>query len=90
MKRHVGEVSESFDHSLSKNNLKALQVYSMETIMRKMGVLNTWQRELLELMKPSERKIIWVKGETGGEGKTWFQKYILHHYGIDSVSITDQ
>ena len=72
-------------HSLSKNNLKALQVYSMETIMWKMAALNRWQTHLLELMKPSERKIIWVKGETGGEGKTWFQNYIVHHYGIDRV-----
>ena len=36
-------------------------------------------------MKPSERKIIWVKGETGGEGKTWFQNYIEHHYGSNRV-----
>ena len=71
--------------SLSKNNLKALEAHSMQCNMWNMAELNTWQRQLLQLMKPSEREIIWVRGETGGEGKTWFQNYIEHHYGSKRV-----
>ena len=85
MVKQVLEQEDINPASLSQNNRKALEAYSMQTNTQKFESLNRWQRELLELMKPSERKIIWVKGETGGEGKTWFQNYIVHHYGIDRV-----
>ncbi len=40
------------------------------------AILKPLQEKLLERMKPSEREIIWVIGQTGNEGKTWFQKYL--------------
>ena len=85
MVKQVLEQQNINPESLSRDNRKALEAYSMQTNTQKFESLNRWQRELLELMKPSERKIIWVKGETGGEGKTWFQNYIVQHYGIDRV-----
>ena len=31
-------------------------------------------------MEPSKREIIWVRGDKGAEGKSWFQEYLEHHY----------
>lgn len=45
---------------------------------------HTWQKELhtfLTTTPPSERKIIWVRGAHGGEGKTHFNKYMKHVHG---------
>ena len=38
--------------------------------------LKTWQENLFNMLKPSDREIIWVVGSRGNEGKTWFQEYI--------------
>ena len=35
-------------------------------------ILKQWQEKLVELIKPSEREIIWIVGSVGNEGKTWF------------------
>ena len=40
-------------------------------------ILKPWQEKLVELIKPSEREIIWIVGSVGNEGKTWFQKYLV-------------
>lgn len=44
-------------------------------------ILKPWQEKLLELMKPSEREILWIVGPEGNEGKTWFQKHLKDIYG---------
>jgi len=44
--------------------------------------LHPWQNELLgQLDKVTDRTIIWIYGTKGGEGKTWFQRYIERIYG---------
>ena len=44
--------------------------------------LYPWQNELLkELERPTARKVIWVFGTSGYEGKTWIQSYIEKKYG---------
>jgi len=44
--------------------------------------LHPWQKELLtDIDKVCDRTIIWIYGTKGGEGKTWFQKYIEIVYG---------
>ena len=42
-------------------------------------ILKPWQEKLVELIKPSEREIIWI---VGNEGKTWFQKYLKDIHGV--------
>ena len=37
---------------------------------------------MAELIKPSEREIIWIVGSVGNEGKTWFQKYLKDIHGV--------
>jgi len=44
-------------------------------------ILRPWQERLIELIKPSEREIIWIVGAEGNEGKTWFQKYLKGIHG---------
>ena len=35
-----------------------------------------WQKQLLEnISAPSDREVIWVWGQAGNGGKTWFQGY---------------
>ena len=48
-------------------------------------ILKPWQEKLIELIKPSEREIIWIVGPEGNEGKTWFQKYLIEYYGSNKV-----
>ena len=45
-------------------------------------ILKSWQEKLVELIKPSEREIIWIVGSVGNEGKTWFQKYLKDIHGV--------
>ena len=50
-----------------------------------MPILKPWQTKLLELIEPSERNIIWVRGCIGNEGKSWFQTYLEDFYGSRRV-----
>ena len=70
--------------SLRKEYVKALEVNS---IRKQDGydLLRVWQVKLLELLKPSQRDIIWVIGTKGAEGKSWFQEYIEQHFGCKRV-----
>ena len=43
--------------------------------------LKLWQEKLLKELKPSDRQIIWVVGEKGAEGKTFFQQYLVKTIG---------
>ena len=44
--------------------------------------LHPWQNDVLkELEMPTARKVIWVFGTCGDEGKTWMQSYIEKKYG---------
>ena len=45
-------------------------------------ILRPWQERLVEVMKPSEREIIWIVDPAGNEGKSWFQKYIKDIHGL--------
>ena len=48
--------------------------------------LKPWQRALMEeVNSPTDRHVIWVIGEEGNEGETWFQKYIKSTFGARRV-----
>ena len=49
-------------------------------------ILRPWQERLVEVMKPSEREIIWIVDPAGNEGKSWFQKYLKD---IDGLRVFD-
>ena len=69
--------------SLRKEYILALNVHhnDNEDQEEKVPILKPWQTKLLELMEPSERNIIWVRGCIGNEGKSWFQTYLEDFYG---------
>ena len=60
-------------HKAMKTKFPALKV---EVILR------PWQEKLVEVMKPSEREIIWIVDPAGNEGKSWFQKYLKDIHGL--------
>ena len=73
---------------LSKDNREALEMYRKNTPMRNLsnGELRIWQQQLLDnISAPSDREVIWVWGQTGNEGKTWFQGYLEIPYGYARV-----
>ena len=51
--------------SLRKEYILALNVHHNEDQEEKVIILKPWQTKLLELMEPSERKIIWIRGCRG-------------------------
>ena len=73
--------------SLSKDDREALELFECyNTEVQITSALRPWQKTLIEIMDvPTEREILWVVGEVGGEGKTWFQKYVEHHFGTRRV-----
>ena len=83
--KKVLETEEINPKSLSKQSIEALEAYSARTFSDTVYALNVWQNDLMELMKPSHREVIWVTGQTGGEGKSWVQGYIECHYGSKRV-----
>ena len=47
--------------------------------------LKLWQEKLLKELKPTDRQIIWVVGERGAEGKSFFQQYLVKTIGSFKV-----
>ena len=76
------------EESLSTNNREALKIYRKNMTMRNLfnTELRTWQQQLPDnISAPSDREVIWVWGQTGNEGKTWFQGYLETLYGYVRV-----
>ena len=73
--------------ALNETQKKALYLYqSSNTSTFDIINLRPWQKDLLRYFnKPSFRKIIWVTGENGNEGKTFFQKYVKSLFGSRRV-----
>ena len=38
---------------------------------------------------PTEREVIWIIDKVGGTGKTFFQKYVIGHFGQSRVASMD-
>ena len=74
--------------SLSRNYREALKIYRKNGPMRNLSntELRIWQQQLLDNTSAlSDREVIWVWGQTGNEGKTWFQGYLETLYGYARV-----
>ena len=73
--------------SLRKEYAKALEINAVKTQSPHgdFGSLKPWQKDLLKIMKPSQREIIWITGKKGAEGKSWLQEHIEHQYGTKRV-----
>ena len=43
--------------------------------------LRSWQKSLLNYIKPTDREVILYQGENCNEGKLWFQEFIESKFG---------
>ena len=71
--------------SLNKERMEALKLFE-EYADVKYVEWRPWQKKMLEyLHNPTQRRVIWVVGEKGNEGKTFFQDQIQDRYGMEKV-----
>ena len=86
-------ISDEIDQiTLSPENENALMLYTKhrQVINVENVVLKPWQQKAMELLQsPSERKVIWIRGQHGNEGKTWFQAYAQSLLGFQNVGLLD-
>jgi hypothetical protein len=78
--------------TLSTQNDKALKLYKKHRpVMDVENVeLRPWQQQALDLLKsPTNRDVIWIRGQHGNEGKSWFQSYVRSLYGFQNVACLD-
>ena len=88
---HRGVVIEK---SLSKQNKFCLELFRAQqpTVDVTSVELRLWQEQLLDIVnedQKNDRKIIWVKGQNGNEGKSWFQSYLQSLHGTHRVARFD-
>ena len=82
------------ENSLSKQNKFCLELFRAQkpTTDVENAELRLWQDQLLDIINLDEmedRKIIWVIGKEGNEGKSWFQSYLQSLYGNHRVARFD-
>ena len=75
-------------HALPQNMKDALHTYELYGKKMDMQEINWrgWQMDIRQYLdKPCNRKIIWVVGEKGNEGKSFFQRNICEEFGYSRV-----
>ena len=84
-----------FEQSLVKEDKFCLELFRNQNQSMDVSTAEPklWQKQLLTVLEDEEqwndRKIIWVKGEQGNEGKSWLQSYIQSRYGTHRVARFD-
>ena len=52
--------------------------------------LRPWQQDAMKYFEsPTERQVIWIRGNNGNEGKSWFQNYVQAFFGYHRVCRLD-
>ena len=52
--------------------------------------LRQWQQDAMKYFEsPTERQVIWIRGNNGNEGKSWFQNYVQTFFGYHRVCRLD-
>ena len=82
------------EESLTDKYKKALKLYQESQVQHvpadEHATLKPWQKEVLTfIQKTTHRKVIWVFGQKGCEGKTFLQNYINYYYSNRRVIATD-
>ena len=71
--------------SLNKEQIEACELFKQYAEV-KFVEWRPWQNEMIEyLHDPKQGKVIWVVGERGNEGKSFFQDQIQARYGLEKV-----
>ena len=74
--------------SLDKADMEALELFENRGQVKEIEAVEwrPWQKELFKYVnEPTKRRIIWVVGEKGNEGKSFFQDKIEEQYGRHRV-----
>ena len=69
---------------LSKDKMEALELFENHGQVKEIEAVEwrPWQMDILKYVnEPTKRRIIWVVGEKGNEGKTFFNHKIEEQYG---------
>merc|ERR1711954_502154 len=70
---------------MGKEALDTYKLYGKNMVMKDIE-WRGWQKDLRQYLdKPCDRKIIWVVGKEGNEGKSFFQANIKEEFGYSSV-----
>ena len=80
------------EESLSKDRKQCLDLYRKQEPKFDLSSvqLRTWQQEAMEYFdSPTERQVIWIRGNNGNEGKSWFQNYVQSFFGYHRVFHSD-
>ena len=77
----------ALEEALSREYRDALELFRKQRPQMDLPStqLRLWQKQLLDVMKPSHRQVIWVRGGAGNEGKSYFQSYLETLYGYSRV-----
>ncbi len=80
------------EESLNKGKQEALHLYRRQqpqfTILD--VELRAWQQDAMKYFEsPTKRQVIWICGNNGNEGKTWFQNNVQAFYGYHRVCKLD-
>ena len=69
-----------------KDALKTYELYGKIMDMKEI-IWRGWQNDLREYLdNPCDRKIIWIVGVEGNEGKTFFQSNVREEFGYSRAS----
>ena len=81
-----------YEQSLSKEKQEALLLFRRQ--QPQFDILDVelrlWQQDAMKYFEsPTERQVVWIRGNNGNEGKTWFQNYVQTFFGYHRVCRLD-
>ena len=80
------------EQSLSKEKQEALLLFRRQQPQLDISdvELRPWQQDAMKYFEsPTERQVIWIRGNNGNEGKSWFQNYVQTFFGYHRVCRLD-
>ena len=80
------------EQSLSNDHREALILFRRQQPQFEIsGVeLRAWQQDAMKYFEsPTQRQVIWIRGNKGNEGKSWFQNYVQSFFGYHRVCRLD-
>ena len=74
----------------SEEHAEALKLFKRHQLRMDITNVNLrpWQKDLMDIFKEKfdSRKVLWINGNRGNEGKSWMQCYIESYYGRARVA----
>ena len=80
------------EQSLSKDHQEALVLFRRQQPQFEIlgAELRPWQQDAMKYFEsPTQRQVIWIRGNKGNEGKSWFQNYVQSFFGYHRVCRLD-